>query len=140
MKVMAQPLPGAINPQTGLHPLMDAAEACETSGGPDRGLDARIALAVFPALHDLPQLGIAVWQHPDGSRIRALRYSFTPTAAATLVPAGHWLEQDPIAAHRMWVYGPCSGAAASARHPVPALAISAAALRILHRQRNIENG
>lgn len=111
--------------------LRDAADACEAAEAPDRHLDARIALAVFPPLRKLPQVHPGVWQHPDGDRVRALRYSFTPTAAAMLVPAGHWLESDPNVPVRMWVYGPGSEDAASASNKLPALAISAAALRIL---------
>lgn len=116
--------------------LLDVAHACEAASGPDRQLDARIAIAVFPVLRDLPRLDIGVWQHFDGSRVRALRYSFTRTAAAMLVPARHWIEPDPIDPNRIWIHGEEPGDAASARHPLTPLAISAAALRFLHKQRS----
>jgi hypothetical protein len=37
-------------------------------------------------------LDTAVWRHEDGTRVRALRYSGSRSAATTLVPAGCWLE------------------------------------------------
>ena len=72
--------------------LTDAIAACERATGPDRELDSRIALAVFPALTDLPMLDPGVWRHADGSRVRALLYSATRAAAATLAPPGCWIE------------------------------------------------
>lgn len=72
--------------------ISDAILACEAAPGPSRTLDACIARAVFPALTDLPSLDEGVWQHEDGSRVRALRYSASRAAAATLVPPGCWIE------------------------------------------------
>lgn len=72
--------------------LNAAVRACAGASAADRQLDAIIASAVFPALISLPVLDTAVWRHEDGTRVRALRYSGSRSAATTLVPAGCWLE------------------------------------------------
>lgn len=110
--------------------LREIAHLCEVAKVADRELDACIALAIFPGLAALERIEIAVWRHSDGSRIRALRYSDNKAAAATLLPAGHWLETDPDATDRIWVYGPRTDDAVSARHVSEALAIAAACLRM----------
>ena len=108
----------------------DLAQHCEASGAASRELDGRIARTVFPGLVDLEELEIAVWRYGDGSRVRALRYSGEKAAAATLVPPGHWMERDADLPDRIWIYGPCSDDAVSARHVLEPLAISAACLRM----------
>lgn len=72
--------------------LACAIAACQHAAEPSRALDAQIALAVFPALADLPAVDEGIWAHPDGTRVRALRYSACRTAATTLVPPGCWIE------------------------------------------------
>lgn len=59
---------------------------------PSRELDAVIAKSVFPALAELQALDHGIWLHGDGSRVRALHYTRSREAAATLVPAGFWIE------------------------------------------------
>lgn len=120
--------------------LMQLADVIESFGAPDRQLDARIAVAVFPALGDLPRIDEAAWLHPDGSRVRALRYTFAIATAMTLIPPGHWLEQDAEFSGRVWIYGPGASDQVSAINSFPALAISAAALRALHRMRSARRG
>jgi hypothetical protein len=112
--------------------LLELADVIESFGEPDRQLDARIAVAIFPALGDLPRIDEAVWQHPDGSRVRAPRYTYTRAAASTLVPPGHWLEQDSKLCDRFWIHGPGADDKVSAINSFPGLAISAAALRAVH--------
>jgi hypothetical protein len=106
--------------------LADAIAACEAAQGPDRKLDGLIALAVFPALADLPMLDEGVWRHEDGSRVRALLYSATRAAAATLVPQGCWIEDisENGAATVAGAEGEWTG-----RHPADAIALCLAALR-----------
>ena len=104
----------------------DLAQLCEAANAANRELDGRIARTIFPGLADLEELGIAVWRHADGSRVRALRYSGEKAAAATLVPPGHWMERDPDLQDRIWIYGPRSDDGVSARHVLEPLAISAA--------------
>lgn len=72
--------------------LASAIAACQRSIRPGRALDALIALAVFPGLGELPVVAEGIWVHGDGARVRALRYSASRTAAASLVPAGCWVE------------------------------------------------
>lgn len=59
---------------------------------PSRELDAAIARLIFPALAELQVLEHGIWLHHDGSRVRALYYTRYREAAATLVPAGCWIE------------------------------------------------
>jgi hypothetical protein len=120
--------------------LLQLADVIESFGAPDRQLDARIAAAVFPALSSLPRIDEAVWQHADGSRVRALRYTFAIEAAMTLIPSGHWLEQDTGLPGRFWVYGSGAGDNVSATNSLPALAVSAAALRAIQRMRSHGDG
>ena len=108
----------------------DLARLCDVAAAADRELDARIACAVFPGLVHLARLDIAVWSHDDGSRIRALRYTGEQAAAATLVPPGHWIEADPDLHDCVWLYGPGSDDALSARHVHRPLAITAVCLRM----------
>ena len=110
--------------------FQDLARLCEVAAAADRELDARIACAVFPGLAHLARLDIAVWSHDDGSRIRALRYTGEPAAAAMLVPPGHWIEADHDWHDCVWLYGPGSDDALSARHAHRPLAISAVCLRM----------
>ncbi len=81
--------------QPGCALLQEAIAACRAARAPDRTLDTRIALAVFPGLEALRPVEIGIWAQEDGSRVRALRYSASTAVAATLVPAGHWVEDDP---------------------------------------------
>ena len=87
-------------------------------------MDAMIALAVFPSLGDLVVLSTGVWRHADGSRVRALLYSASRTAASTLVPNGCWLEVRAGEAQIVGDQGAWSGF-----HSIEAIAICIAALR-----------
>ena len=109
--------------------LHAAASACDRASVADRALDAKIALAVFPDLAGLRSIETGVWLHAEGARIRALRYTSNWTAASTLVPAGHWIETDPVFPDRVWVCGPHPRSSFSALNMLPALALAAAALR-----------
>lgn len=72
----------------------------------------------------LPVIAPGTWLHADGARIRALRYSAVRSAAATLVPAGCWIDVDErgvviiTGEHGEWIGG----------HPVPPIALCIAAL------------
>lgn len=59
---------------------------------PSRALDALIATATFPALPEHRCGTNGVWIQEDGPRVRALRYSDSYKAAATLTLPGHWIE------------------------------------------------
>lgn len=72
--------------------LLAAIAACRIARAASRALDGEIALATFPSLNDLVRIDAGVWRQRDGSRVRALRYSELRQAAATLVPAGCWVE------------------------------------------------
>lgn len=95
---------------------------CRDATGPDRALDAKIALAVFPALADLPTAEAAIWLQEDGTRVRALRYSATIEAASSLVPAGCWVD---YAEDRITVSGPTGQWSGAHRLEVIALCIAA---------------
>jgi len=115
----------------------DLAHVCEATSAASRELDERIARTIFPGLADLEEVEIAVWRHGDGSRVRALRYSGDKAAAATLVPPGHWVERDADLQDRIWIFGPGSDDAVSARHVLEPLAISAACLRMHARLKGV---
>lgn len=104
--------------------LLHAIHECERSHGPSRELDAKIAIAVFPALAELPELGPGIWQNADGSRVRALHYSSVWKAAATLPPAGHWIDKDE---GLVSVSGP--DGVWTAHHPNQTIALCLASLR-----------
>lgn len=107
------------------HDLICAAiVGCARATQPDRHLDALIALAVFPGLAELRRLGAGVWLRPDGSRVRALRYSSLPAAAKTLVPSGYWIESTCTGVIVVGAEGAWSG-----RHAIEAISICLAALR-----------
>ena len=74
--------------------LAAAVAACQKATAPSRELDSRIAMAVFPALIALPVVEAGIWLQQDGTRVRALRYSEARSAAATLVPAGCWIDNN----------------------------------------------
>ncbi len=78
--------------------LAAAIAACQSSPASSRSLDAEIARAIFAGLADLAVIEQGVWQHGDGSRVRALHYSSQERAAATLVPMGGWMERAGRAA------------------------------------------
>jgi hypothetical protein len=65
-----------------------------------------------------------IWRGEDGLRVRALLYSSTCSAAATLVPPGYWIEdrEDGVA-----VVGP--GGEWTGVHESRAIALCLAALR-----------
>jgi hypothetical protein len=119
--------------------LYEIADLCVAGSAGRRTLDARIALVMFPGLADLRQIGIAVWQHPDGSRVRALRYSDRQSAATTLVPTGCWIEMDREVDYCVSVYGPRPQEVVSARHISEPLAIAAACLRVHARMETAES-
>jgi len=79
---------------TALAPLRSAIASCLAATAPSRELDAAIGKSIFPALADLEELEPGIWRQQDGSRVRALNYSRTWSAAATLVPPGCWIEHD----------------------------------------------
>jgi hypothetical protein len=111
-------------PGGGQSKLRDAVLACEAARTPSRGLDARIAVAVFPGLATLPVLGDDAWRHTDGSRVLALRYSSSRTAATSLMPPGWWIESF---AGDVAVAGPAGNATGA--HPLDMIALCIAALR-----------
>lgn len=98
--------------------------ACRAAAAPSRDLDALIARAVFPALAALPVVEAGVWQGEDGSRVRALRYTGSRSAAATLVPFGCWIDGGGAEITVAGVDGEWTGA-----HAVEAIALCIAALR-----------
>lgn len=79
---------------TWLTPLRSAIASCLAAAAPSRELDAAIGKAIFPALADLEELAPGIWRQQDGSRVRALNYTRTWSSAASLVPAGCWIEHD----------------------------------------------
>lgn len=85
-------LPSACSPQIALEA---AIIACKRTDRSTRVLDAEIASALFPALSDLVPIEAGIWRHQDGSHVRALRYSSSWAAAASIVPAGCWIEEGP---------------------------------------------
>lgn len=108
--------------------ISEAILACKAAPGPSRALDACIAMAVFPALTALPSLDEGVWQHEDGSRVRALRYSASRAAAATLVPPGCWIEPFESGARIVGPDGEWTGS-----HAEEPIALCLAALRARFR-------
>lgn len=103
--------------------IVGAIAACRDAGEPSRELDAHIALAVFPALGALPSLTPGIWMKEDGVHVRALLYSSTYRAAATLVPPGYWIEDaaaGPVVVGELGEWGTF--------HPVKAIALCIAAL------------
>ncbi|WP_150295517.1 hypothetical protein [Sphingobium estronivorans] len=97
--------------------------ACMQANAPDRHLDGKIALAIFPALAELPMIAEGVWRQDDGTHARALRYSASRTAAATLVPAGGWIEKHGREVHVCGEDGEWTGT-----HRIEAIALCIAAL------------
>jgi len=105
--------------------LSAAVAACARASAADRQLDVIIATMVFPALTRLPVLATGVWRHEDGTRVRALRYSASRSAATTLVPTGCWLEEGVSGAARVCgADGEWEG-----NHSVEEIAICMAALK-----------
>lgn len=103
--------------------LVDAISACQGACEPDRDIDARIALAVFPALRSLTVIAPGVWLQDDGNHVRALLYTATCRAAAMLVPSGYWIEAGPQGTTVVGELGQWT-----AHHPVEAIALCMAAL------------
>jgi hypothetical protein len=103
--------------------LASAIAACQRAAGTSRALDAQIALAVFPALGDLPAVDEGIWVDADGTRVRALRYSASRVAAATLVPPGCWIEPGERGNLIAGAHGEWAGT-----HEVDAIALCIAAL------------
>lgn len=103
--------------------LLSVIDLCRQANAADRQLDVAIALAVFPSFANLSVLETGVWRHGDGTRVRALRYSASSSAACTLVPAGYWVERSGRQVRVCGDRGEWSDA-----HPVEALAICIAAL------------
>jgi hypothetical protein len=84
----------------------ELADLCDAAAGPSREIDMRIALAVTPHLRLLAAIAPGLWAHPDGSRVRAARYSQLTAAALTLVPGGYWIEFSPRAGGQVEIRGP----------------------------------
>ena len=103
--------------------LVNAISACKVASEPDRDIDARIALAVFPALRSLTVIAPGVWLQDDGNHVRALLYTATCRAAAMLVPPGYWIEAGPEGTTVVGELGQWT-----AHHPVGAIALCMAAL------------
>lgn len=74
--------------------LSRAIEACTLATAASRDLDAAICTAAFPALTEMEELEPGIWRDCNGERVRALLYTRVWNAAATLVPAGFWIEHD----------------------------------------------
>lgn len=74
--------------------LSHAIKACMLATAASRGLDGTICAAAFPSLAEMEELEPGIWRGSNGERVRALRYSRIWKAAATLVPAGCWIEHD----------------------------------------------
>jgi hypothetical protein len=109
--------------------LAELAYRCIAAGEPSRELDAKIAMGIFPDLRKLVMLTPGVWVHPDGGRVRALRYSGSFSAASSLVPAGKWFEEEAGPRHTFSVHSHrLSQPPVSATHGIAALALAAAAL------------
>jgi hypothetical protein len=110
------------------------ADLCDSALAPSREIDMLVALAVSPRLRLLASPAPGVWAVPDGSRVRAPRYTSSTAAALTLVPDGYWIEYNPRAAGRIEIRGPggeCElGWGRNTHFP---LAACAAALRALAR-------
>lgn len=94
------------HPSANRDSLASLADLCDRARGPSRDLDARIALAIFPTMRTLRMLSPGVWARPDGSSVRALRYSSSSVAAMTLVPSGHWIECSVDVVGRIEIHGP----------------------------------
>ena len=110
--------------RAGLTETASAIAACRAAAAPSRDLDARIARAVFPALAALPVVEPGVWRGEDGGRVRALRYTDSRSAAATLVPPGCWIDAGGPGITVAGAEGEWTGA-----HAVEAIALCIAALR-----------
>src|SRR3546814_14077285 len=80
--------PSALAGDSGGAQLAVTIAACQLAITPSRALDGEIALAVFPALIELPRVEAGIWSQADGTRVRALRYFAVRSAAATPVPPG----------------------------------------------------
>ena len=98
-------------------------QSCKRAETPARGLDAEIALVLFPSLRALAPIAPGIWQNTDGSRVRALRYSDSWAAAATIVPSGCWIEAGPAGARVAGPSGEWDGV-----HEMRAIALCIAAL------------
>lgn len=103
--------------------LAAAIATCQRALGPSRALDSQIALAVFPGLRELAVVKEGIWTHADGTRVRALRYSASRTAATTLVPPGCWIEPDERGAIVAGAHGEWAD-----NHQIDAIALCIAAL------------
>lgn len=113
--------------------LLELAERCEKAEGPDRELDAGIALAI--GWRDCIPCAFNGVKHRMGGILNAPAYTASLDAAMTLVPEGyHWQAGVGIETeygHRDKAYAWCSqedcGELSVAA--TPALALCAAALR-----------
>nr|WP_047166761.1 hypothetical protein [Sphingomonas sp. Y57] len=110
--------------RAGLAQTASAIVGCRAAAAPSRELDARIAVVMFPALAALSPVEPGVWQDEDGGRVRALRYTGVWSAAATLVPAGCWIEKGGPAVTVAGAAGEWTGS-----HPIEPIALCIAALR-----------
>lgn len=112
--------PSAHAPQAALETAM---AACRHAERPARILDAEIALALFPSLRALVPVDAGIWRQEDGSHVRALRYSQSWQAAASIVPAGCWIEPGPDGPRVCGPHGDFGGT-----HEMRAIALCIAAL------------
>ena len=99
-------------------------KACMLATAASRGLDATICAAAFPSLAEMEELEPGIWRGSNGERVRALRYSRIWKAAATLVPAGFWIEHD---CGDVIVHG--SDGEARGNHDILPIALCLAAMR-----------
>ena len=104
--------------------LSRAINACMLATAASRDLDATICTAAFPALAQMEELEPGIWRGDNGERVRALRYSRIWKAAATLVPAGFWIEHD---CGDVIVHG--SDGEARGNHDILPIALCLAAMR-----------
>lgn len=110
------------------------ADLCDGAVAPSREIDMLVALAVSPRLRLLASLAPGVRSLPDGSPVKAPRYTSSTTAALTLVPDGHFIEYNPRAAGRIEIRGPGGERVVGwGRNTHFPLAACAAALRALAR-------
>lgn len=131
------------------HSLIELAERVEKADGPDRGLDALIAIALDPERQVIvdhepgrfprkaiygPVTKLVPMAEANGEDaadyINAPRYTASLDAAMTLVPEGHnWAVEHSTDGDGAWCYDKNVNNTGPSLAATPALALTAAALR-----------